>query len=242
MIKSRLLFPLLFYILYLPVAAQETQIIIDLEGSLSGKDVLRTSFDEQVYQSVNKFEGELRAKLEKPSQISFYIIKNNGKIIDQREFWVGDGTYQISGQVNDLSTLEIDQKHPFEELSREIEKSGIEKKKALILENLDKEVALNALISKSEIFSKQELEKALNQVSPELKNLNSFKRFASNFELTGMSFEVKEGSESLDFSLESREGKQVSLNDFEGKYCLFGIFLYRMQTMPGCTSGNKRDY
>lgn len=220
MIRYKYLFLISFSLFYFSSSAQETQIIIQLDGSLSGKDVLRTSFDEQVYQSVDKFEGELRATLDKPSQISFYIIKNNGKIIDQRGFWVGEGTYRINGQVNDLSTLEIDQKHPFEELSREIEKSGTEKKKELILENLDKEVALNALISNSGVFSEQELELALMQVTPELKDLNSYKRFASNLELTTISFQAKEGSESIDFSLLSREGKQVSLSDFDGKYRL----------------------
>lgn len=200
--------------------AQETTIQLKIEGKLSGKDFVYTSFNEQGYQNSESLEGELSAELTRPAQIEFLHLKGNGKILGRKTFWVGDGTYIITGSINDIINLTIDIEHPYAKLSNEISQAEPELQEQLILQNLDKEVGLNWLISKSSEFSQEELQSSILSVSPELQELNSYKRFVAEVNLEGVSFSRKEGNPSRDFELESRSGKRVSLSEFDGQYRL----------------------
>lgn len=88
------------------------------------------------------------------------------------------------------------------------------------MENLDKEVGLNWLISQANSFSEEELQEILPRIPEELQQLNSFKRFIADLSLNEAVFSAKERETSQNFTLESRTGNQVSLDDFNGKYRL----------------------
>lgn len=106
-------FLILNLFLTFPLLAQTTRVIIELEGNLSGKDFIQTTFANKTYQSTEAVTGQLEAELERPTEISFYHLKNNGKILGRNSFWVGKGTYHIRGKIDDLSTLKIDPEHPY---------------------------------------------------------------------------------------------------------------------------------
>lgn len=199
--------------------AQETIVTIKLEGKLAGKDFIQTNFAEQAYQSTEIESGQLRESLEKPTQISFVHVKGSGKILVQKAFWLGPGEYTITGSIQDLSTLQIDSLHEYDKISREIGASEGDSRKELILENLDKEVGVMWFIRSKELFNQNEINQAALRMSDEMKALNSFKRFMAEGKLE-QEVKIAEGERSPAFTLESREGPQVSLTDYEGKYRL----------------------
>lgn len=200
--------------------AQETTVQIDIEGKLSGKDFIAINFNEKGYQNTEELQGTLTAELERPTQIEFIHIKGSGKVLGKKAFWIGEGNYKIIGAIDDISGLTIDNLHPYAVISQEIDQAETDIQKQLILQNLDKEVGLNYLISRSSVFTEDELQSAILSVSPELQELNTYKRFLAGLELKRVTFTRKEGLPSQDFELESREGKLVSLSEFEGQYRL----------------------
>ncbi|MCS5490948.1 peroxiredoxin family protein [Algoriphagus limi] len=213
-------FLILYLFLSFSLLAQTSKVIIELEGNLSGKDFIQTSFANKTYQSTEAVSGQLEAELERPTEISFYHLKNNGKILSRKSFWIGEGTYQIQGKIDDLSTLRIEPEHPYTTISNQISQSEGEIQKSLIVENLDKEVGLNWLISQANSFTKEELQETIPKISDELKQLNSYKRFIADLSLDEADFGAKEGEISQNFTLESRAGNKFSLDDFKGKYRL----------------------
>ncbi|WP_144606018.1 TlpA family protein disulfide reductase [Algoriphagus algorifonticola] len=210
----------LFLGLSYSLLGQQTEISFQIEGKLSGKDFIQTSFVDKGYQYTEEIKGVIEVDLERPSQILFLHLKNNGKVLGRKTFWIGQGNYLISGNINDIPSLQIEPIHPYDELSRQIAGAETSLQKSLILENLDKEVGLNWLMKKSNAFSEEELEIALSQVSEDLQSFNSFKRFVAQLSLKQENYIAKEGDLARDFNLESREGEMVSLSDYDRRYRL----------------------
>lgn len=199
--------------------AQETVITFKIAGKLSGRDFVATNFAEKGYQNSEGIQGELKETLPRPGQVEFFHIKGSGKILDRRAFWVGNGAYTITGSIDDLTSFKIDPEHEFNQILRQIEEAKGEAKKELILQNLDKEVGVLSFISNESLFSQEEISQAAQSMPSEMRELNSFKRFSADAKLPENS-KFGKGSRGEDFSLESREGGQVALSDFSGKYRL----------------------
>jgi alkyl hydroperoxide reductase subunit AhpC len=199
--------------------AQETKVKIKQEGTLPKNEFIQTNFAGQGYQSSESMEGVLSAELSNPKQISFLHLKNNGKILGERSFWVGEGNYSITGNVTDLSSWSIDPIHSYTKISEQIKSSEGSVQKELILENLDKEVGVIWLVSKSDLFSPEELATVIASIPSELQELNFLKRFQADLLLTE-SWEPVEGGLSRDFKLESSEGSEIAFSDYDGKYRL----------------------
>lgn len=199
--------------------AQETIIKFKIDGKLTGKDFIAINFDEKGYQISDGIEGELKAEYRRPLLVEFFHIKGNGKILERRDFWVGQGEYTINGSIEDLSTLKIDREHEYNQISAQIKEVEGAVKKELILQNLETEIGVLELVANKSLFTAEEINQAVDLLSEEMRELNFVKRFMAESGLQDDG-KIKSGEMSKDFSLESREGGQVSFSDFNGKHRL----------------------
>ena len=199
--------------------AQETIITFKIDGKLTGRDFVAINFAQKGYQNSEGIQGELKATLQRPGQIEFFHIKGSGKILGKRDFWVGEGAYTITGSIEDLSTFKIDKEHEYNQISKQIQEAEGDVKKDLILQNLEKEVAVLEFVAHKSLFSTEEINQALDTMPEEMKELNFFKRFMAESDLQ-YDGKVKADEMSLEFVLESRQGPPVSFSDYAGKYRL----------------------
>ncbi len=140
-------------------------------------------------------------------------------IIGRASFWVFDDNYQITGSIEDFSSLKIFPNHPYNELTEEFANSEVEKRKKLIADNITNAAGVEFLSSSVSYYSDEELAELLAKVPESLHAMEPYTRTKTDL-LTKDAEKPKTGMQAPDFELESRSGELVSLSDFEGKYRL----------------------
>ncbi|MEP0712577.1 redoxin domain-containing protein [Algoriphagus sp.] len=210
---------LLFILVSVISFAQETIVSATLTGQANKKETNIISLDNKGHFMDEKLEFELKTSSEIPTQVSFIKTQPNGKIIGSASFWVFDDTYQVTGSIEDFSTLKIFPNHPYNELVEKFANSEVEKRKELIADNISTAVGLEFLSSSVSYYSDEELAELLAQVPESLQAIVPYTKTKTNL-LTKDAEKLKIGMQAPDFELESRKGKLVSLSDFDGKYRL----------------------
>ncbi len=208
---------IVLFLLCQPIFSQNTTIKIRVDGEIPKNHFIRTFFGEQGYDNDQSYQGDLEANLDEPGKISIAMIRKNGRIVGRTEFWVGEGEYTITGSTEDIDALGINPLHPYEKLDQEWAGSSPEVKKELIIENLDDFFGLywlNAFIAN---YGDEELSEVLGMVSDELKTSPEYMSAKATLDTRSLK-KAKVGEMYRDFSLESRDGGEVAVSDFDGKY------------------------
>jgi peroxiredoxin len=210
---------LLFILVSVISFAQETIVSATLIGQANKKETNIISLDNTGHFMDEKLEFELKTSSEVPTRVSFIKTQSNGKIIGRASFWVFDDTYQVTGSIEDFSTLKIFPNHPYNELREKFANSEVEKRKELIADNITTAVGVEFLSSSVSYYSDEELAELLAQVPESLHATEPYTKTKTNL-LTKDAEKPKTGMQAPGFELESRSGEMVSLSDFDGKYRL----------------------
>ncbi|MFC5626806.1 TlpA family protein disulfide reductase [Algoriphagus winogradskyi] len=198
---------------------QETIVIANLSGVPNKKDMIRVSMDFISYQLDENLSAKVSSSSEIPTQVTVMKIQSNGKITERESFWVYDDSYQITGDVEDFSSLKISPNHPYNEIESAFYNSDKERQKEIISENLDKAVGVQLMASSVSYYSDEELEQLLAKIPGSFHATDYYTKTKTNL-LTKDAPKPKVGMKAIDFELESRAGAMVSLSDFDGKYRL----------------------
>lgn len=151
-----------------------------------------------------------------PKRLSIRFIGYSGKVHEYKTYWVGDGSYLLTGNVNDESSWKVSPEHPFNQIDFEIESADLTTRKKLILDHLDSELGQEKLNKFKEEFSHEELIAALDHFP-----LDSWYHGEIITYLTlSESTRAKIGQKAPDFTLESLSGTGFTLSEHAGKYSL----------------------
>lgn len=209
-----------FFLCYsIPSFCQETQVNILLSDLSKQKESIYASIDNNTYRLEGEGSAQVETIAEMPVKMSILKIKSNGKITENRSFWVFDDEYQITGIADDFSTIQIQPNHPYNLIMDDFNVADVDEKKKIIDRNIEKVIGLQLLSSNMTIYSDEELQDLIARI-PESLHDSEYYKSTKTFLLTKNSKKPKVGSKAVDFELESRTGEMISLSDFEGKYKL----------------------
>lgn len=212
---------IIFFVFLFSTASfsQETMVNAKLTGETDKKDWIVLGLGSKSVRFQENLESEVSVTSELPSRVSILRVRNSGKIVDYKGFWVYDDDYHISGSVEDFSTLKISPNHPYNEISAEYANSDEKRQKEIISQNLDKTVGVYLLSLSVPYYSDNELQQLLEQIPESLHATEYYKKMKTDFRTKDIE-KPKVGERAVEFDLESREGIMISLSDFEGKYRL----------------------
>lgn len=156
--------------------------------------------------------------LDGPELLRVDLFKGT-KRIDERFFWIGPGSLELTGKYNSPESWSVSPTNPYQEIFNQINSYSGGAIKEEIRKNLDNPVGLERLYFYSELYSTQELIDELDLVSKTLSEDLNYK-LIKGILAKRTATELKLGQQFLDFELESRVGEIVRLSDFSGKFIL----------------------
>lgn len=195
----------------------QTTVISELEADFSGNRFLYIEHGANSFSLMG--ENYTFTNTEEnpgPKRLSIRYISYSGKVHEYRNFWVADGSYQLTGNVNDESSWKVYPEHPFNQIDLEIESTDLATRKKLILEHLDSELGQEKLNKFKDEFSPEELVAALEQFSSDSWYHGEIVTYLTLSESTL----AKIGQKAPDFTLESLSGADFILSEQAGKYSL----------------------
>lgn len=211
------LLPLVFGFLFSINCYAQTTVISELETNFTGNRFMRVVHGDRYFDVWGEnYTFTHTDDRSGPKKLSLLFIKNSGKILERKEFWIEDGDYRLTGKVNDESTWIVFPVHPFNQIDQEIELADLETKKKLIFQHLDKELGQEKLIKFKRDFTDEELENALTLIPSD----SWYHGEIGTYLTLNESARAKIGEPAPDFSLESRSGEMFQLSDQKGKYTL----------------------
>lgn len=151
-----------------------------------------------------------------PKRLSIRYISYSGKVHENKSFWVADGSYQLTGKVNDENSWKVYPEHPYNQIDLEIESADLTNRKRLILAHLDSELGQEKLNKFKNDFYREELMEALELLPSDSWYHGEIVTYLTLSESTL----AKIGQKAPDFSLESLSGSNFTLSDQVGKYSL----------------------
>lgn len=208
---------LFFVFLYSFHAFSQTTVISDLQADFNGNRFLFIEHGMNDFSLVG--ENYTFTNLEEnpgPKRLTLRFIGYSGKVYEYKSFWIGEGEYRLTGQVNDESTWIVSPDHPFNQMDRAIEAADLASRKRMIFDHLDSELGQEKLDKYKDDFSREELEKALGLMPADSWYRGEIVTYLALSETTL----AKIGQKAPDFSLESMSGEQFTLSDNLGSYSL----------------------
>lgn len=151
-----------------------------------------------------------------PKRLTLRFIGYSGKVYEYKSFWIGEGEYHLTGQVNDESSWKVSPDHPFNQIERDIESSDLAKRKKMIFDHLNSDLGQEKLDKYKAEFSREELGKALELIPSDSWYRGEIVTYLALSETTL----AKIGQKAPDFSLESMSGEQFTLSNNLGRYSL----------------------